>query len=558
MDNNDSKLWPLFILTICVKMMLVPAYHSTDFEVHRNWLAITFNLPLKEWYYDETSQWTLDYPPFFAYFEWLLAQVAKYVDPKMLQLTNLNYASEECKYFQRISVMVMDLVFCLAVKRCLKSLAAMGVKVHKLSAEALLLFNVGLLFVDHIHFQYNGFLFGLLLLSISYMLEDRFLKGTFIFACLLNFKHIFLYTAPAFGIYLLRYYCLEAGKNPIFCVYKLLAVGLTPFVLAFAPFYQHLPQVLSRLFPFKRGLTHAYWAPNFWALYNTADKVAAKVLKVESSSFASSTSGLVQEYDHDVLPSVRPLATFFLTVLTMLPILWKLWTFAVKRDAKINFLRSIVICSACSFIFGWHVHEKAILMCLIPLCLLFFVSPTDAKYSFMLSAVGLFSLFPLLFHFDLLIIRYSSYLAYMGYMYTRYLYVHKDYPDMSLLEDCYIHGLVIIPIYEHLIGWLTGLNEKLPFLPLLMYSTYCAVGVLYSFIRYYIYALELKAISNTKTTTSKTKTKKLKNIETSSSATAWQHVKATSETGTLSQSVVKTKAKPVNQQKSKQKLKKHK
>ncbi|KAM1027575.1 hypothetical protein ACFX2A_041319 [Malus domestica] len=64
-----------------------------------------------------------------------------------------------------------------------------------------------LVIVDHLHIQYNGFLLGILLISLSCLEEGRDLMGGLVFAVLLCFKHSFVVAAPVYFVYLLRHYC---------------------------------------------------------------------------------------------------------------------------------------------------------------------------------------------------------------------------------------------------------------------------------------------------------------------------------------------------------------
>lgn len=142
-----------------------------------------------------------------------------------------------------------------------------------------ILLSPALLIIDHIHFQYNGFLYGILISSLVLARkQSTIVFSGMLFALLLCFKHIYLYLAPAYFVYLLRVYCLS--QKTIFrirfgnCV-KLASGLIAVFGTAFGPFYywDQTDQLLSRLFPFSRGLCHAYWAPNIWSIYSFTDRL---------------------------------------------------------------------------------------------------------------------------------------------------------------------------------------------------------------------------------------------------------------------------------------------
>lgn len=101
-------------------------------------------------------------------------------------------------------------------------------------------------------------------------------EGALIFCVLLNFKHIYLYYAPAFvAFYLINYFeikykfdlmlIMKRGNSCFFITgiffslgSNLFGVMLVPFLISFAPFLwmtglDGVKQILLRLFPVQRG-----------------------------------------------------------------------------------------------------------------------------------------------------------------------------------------------------------------------------------------------------------------------------------------------------------------
>jgi alpha-1,3-glucosyltransferase len=250
---------------------------------------------MRSWYFEATSQWTLDYPPFFALFEWILSVPAQWIDPNMLRISAEPYQSDATVLYQRLTVILSDLVLFYAIVRFVRARSSSSTSSTNGSGgngnsgwndsfseprrRWLLLFlcfaNPGLLLLDHVHFQYNGFLFGIFLLSLVALVEQRPLWAAFWFSVTLHFKHIYLYVAPVFFIYLLCGFVLQrdtrTGRVTGFSLLRLVQLGsivLGVSAVSLGPYlaWGQGAQLLARLFPFQRGLCHAYWAPNVWVV----------------------------------------------------------------------------------------------------------------------------------------------------------------------------------------------------------------------------------------------------------------------------------------------------
>ncbi|KFA65457.1 hypothetical protein S40285_00488 [Stachybotrys chlorohalonatus IBT 40285] len=498
MTETYPTLAQCALVAAAFKVLLFPAYKSTDFEVHRNWLAITDSLPLSEWYFEDTSEWTLDYPPFFAYFEWVLAQIARLADPLMLRLYNLGYDSWETVYFQRTTVIITELLLVYVLQLYIDSTPLSSKRAAQAAALSIVL-SPGLFMIDHIHFQYNGFMYGILVWSLVLARRKSTLLGSgLVFAALLCFKHIHLYLAPAWFVYLLRTYCLSAKsifRIRFFNCVKLGGGIAAVFAAAFGPFAaigkDQIPQIFSRLFPFSRGLCHAYWAPNVWALYSLADRILIHLaprlgLTIRAEALKSVTRGLVGDSTFAVLPEISPRICFLLTLFFQVLPLIKLFL----SPSWENFVGAVTLCGYASFLFGWHVHEKAILLVIIPFTLIAIRDRRHLGAFRPLAVAGHVSLFPLLFtpaEFPLKTIYTVVWLVLFLMAFDR-LTPASDKPRIFLLDrfsTLYIAVSIPLIVYSSLLHQIM-FGDSFQFLPLMFTSSYTAIGVIGSWLGYMV------------------------------------------------------------------------
>jgi len=329
----------------------------------------------------------------------MLSHVAQYFDPAMLVVQNLEYASANTILFQRLSVMATDVVFISAAYMLARDITMKHGRRRGLVLFFLLVCNAGLLLVDHIHFQYNGVLMGLLMWSVYFMHRGWDWLSGVVFTVLFNMKHLFVYLGPVYFVQISRHWC--AGNGAVGWT-RFVAMGVTVVLITWASLGPWIMmgqalQLAARMFPFGRGLTHAYWAGNFWALYVGADKVLGHLVPGAAAPHGEGVdvaSGQVGVARLHVLPHIEPEVAFLAVMAALVPAAISLW----RSPQPQRFACAVAYTCLSSFWFGYHVHEKAVITAIIPLAIPAVISSTAAEDFIVLSCAGHYGLLPLFFH----------------------------------------------------------------------------------------------------------------------------------------------------------------
>ncbi|KAK1025029.1 glycosyl transferase [Friedmanniomyces endolithicus] len=175
-----------------------------------------------------------------------------------------------------------------------------------------------------------------------------------------------------------------------------------------------------------------------------------------------------------------------MTLAAQTPALTKLFF----RPTWDNFVATLTLCAYASFLFGWHVHEKAILLVIIPFSLLALKDRRHLGAFRPLAVSGHVSLFPLLFtamEFPVKVVYTVVWLVVFLLAFDR-LAPPSEKPRVFLLDRfslLYIALAIPLLVYCSLVHQLV-FGAKYEFFPLMFVSSYSAIGVVGSWVGFLV------------------------------------------------------------------------
>lgn len=373
-----------------------------DFEAQRHWMELTSHLPLAQWYRYDLPYWGLDYPPLTAYHLWVCGKIGALFNLAWFALdTSRGLELLGITTFMRLSSLVSETVT--YIPAVLAFVAYVGkqlnvLRMDQLCIAATVLCQPLLILIDHGHFQYNSVMLGFFVFSLTDLCQGNVLLASVWFVAAVCFKQMALYYAPFIFCHLLAS-CLRNRHDapaaaPRFDLRKLVSIGITT-VLTFAaillPFVLACPstvgatllQILHRCFPFQRGIFEDKVA-NFWC-----------------------TTNLVVKYRLLLSQQQLTRALLALTLAAIAPpcamIVHKnLCTRAFLRrfaspDRHLALVYGFAATAWGFYMFLFQVHEKTVLVPLIPSSLLYVAArPELNSMCLWINNIAVYSMWPLL------------------------------------------------------------------------------------------------------------------------------------------------------------------
>ena len=229
------------------------------------------------------------------------------------------------------------------------------------------------------------------------------------------------------------------------------------------------------------------------------------------------TTGVIEEHQgsyYKILPDVSPSHCGILVLLAILLILFKFLRSSFnEKNNHVVLLKSVIISGFCSYMFGWHVHEKAILTVIVPYSLLIVDNRLNKKEQnhqktnnhqiernfHLIACFGYLSLFGLFFTpvenaFKILLLAtYFIWQRANAVRESKRINLQSTsnetkLPEISISRSYFIiiHkllfiGIIPVVIFTEILHPIY-FSSRYEFLDLMVLSVYCAIGLVYGFL----------------------------------------------------------------------------